>query len=365
MNFLKIFLIGLAILLTFTSSFSQTIVKISKSDFPLKVKIQGEKILEKDFNHHHKILIVDDYILTLVNGGNFNYHVFDKKTQEYLGPIGKRGEGPDEWIIPQTTLGQFVKKDGDIYMWYFDYLRGNFSLMNLTKTLKSKNPNPIVSRRLRVNMKLFPYFQLFMGDNDKMYATNWIYESDRSRLKSYDLNSNKIAKSTLFPKIKNSSHLPSEVMNSLYSCAIDKHPSKDQFVQATFIFNRIDIFDQNLNVIKSIVDGENWRDDFYEGREINPADNFISPRIDGFNGLSVTNNFIFALEVKENLGTKEEKENESFIRVYNWNGTPLAYLEVSHDLSSIDFDEENLLLYATDFSHELVLKFNLSNHLSK
>lgn len=346
-------------------TYGQTVVKVAKKDFPLKIKIQGQEILSKDFNHHHKIFIVGDYILTLVNSGDYNYHVFDKKTQQYLGPIGLRGEGPEEWVIPQTTLGQYHKKDGDIYMWYFDFLRGTFSLMNLTKTIKSKSINPINDRRLRINMKLFPYFQLFMGDNERIYGTNWIYESDRSRLKSYDIKTNKIAKSALFPKIKNSSHLPSEVMNSLYSCSFDKHPFKDQFAQATFIFNRIDIFDQNLNVIKSIVDGENWKDDYYEGREIIPSENFISPRINGFDGLSVSNNFIFALEAKKNVGTDKEKENESFVRVYNWNGVPIAYLEINHDLSSIDFDEETKVLYATDYSHELVLKFNLSQYLPK
>jgi hypothetical protein len=365
MYYFNRFILILILFSVYVSALCQTVIKVGKNDFPQKVKIKGQEILANDFNHHHKILIIDEYILTLVNGGKYNYNVFDKKTEQYLGPIGVRGEGPEEWLIPQTTLGQYIKKDGETYMWYFDYLRGTFSLMNLTKTLKSKSVNPINARRLRVNMKLFPYFQLFMGDNEKMYGTNWIYESDRSRLKSYDLKSNKIAKSALFPKIKNSTHLPSEVLNSLYSGSFDKHPAKDQFVQATFIFNRIDVFDENLNLIKSIVDGENWKNDYYEGREIIPSENFVRPRIDGFNGLSVSKNFIFALEAKKNVGTDKEKENESFVRVYNWNGAPIVYLEINHDLSSIDFDEDTNILYATDYSHELVLKFNLIQYLPK
>lgn len=362
---IKVFNIIFFFLLFNYKSYSQELLKVNKNDFPIKESIKGDQILTNDYNHHHKIYVVDKYLLTLVNTGDFNYHIFDKRTQQYIGPIGKKGEGPDEWIIPQTTLGQFEKRGNEIFLWYYDYLRGAFSLMNLTKTLDSKSISPIVARKLRINMKVFPYFQLFMGENNKIYASSWIYEQDRSRLKSYNLLTKEISKSGLFPKILNSSHLPSETMNSLYTAAFQKHPNKDFFVQALFVFNRIDIFDSNLKLVRSIVDGENWIDNYYNGKEINPADDFIGPRMNGYNGVSVSENFIFALELKENLGLKNEKENESFIRVFNWEGNPLAYFKVDNDLSSISFDESEGFLYATDYSHELVLKFNLKKYLNQ
>ncbi len=337
------------------------IIKVSKKDFPKTIKIEAEEILTNNYYHHHKIFIVGDYLLTMVNSGDHQYHVFDKKTQKYLGPVGIRGQGPNEWEIPQTTLGQFEKTPDGVMLWNFDYLRGNFNKINLTKTLDSKSANPVIENTTRINMREFPYFQLFQGSNGKIYATGWIYEVNRVRLKSINPSSMAIQKSGLFPKIKNSNNLPSEILNSLYGGSIDKHPTKDIFVHAMFMFNRIDIFDENLNVIKTIVDGKNWEDDYYDGREINPSTDFLRPRIDGFNGLAVSDNFIIALEAKKNVGTEKEKENESFIRVYNWDGKPLAYFEIEHDLSSIDLDEAEGMLYATDYGHELVLKFNISN----
>lgn len=349
------------VILTGSQVNPSAIIKVSKKDFPKVMKVKGEKIFTNDYNHHDQIFVVGDYLLTLVNSGEYQYHVFDKKTQKYLGPVGIRGLGPNEWEIPRTTLGQFEKTPDGVLLWNYDYLRGNFNKINLSKTLDSKSANPVIENTTRINMREFPYFQLFQGSNGRIYATGWIYEVNRVRLKSYNPSNKAIQKSGLFPKINNSNHLPSDVLNGLYGLSFDKHPKKDLFVQAMFIFNRIDFFDENLNVIKSIVDGGNWEDGFYDGKDIDPSTNFIRPRINGYDGLTVSDNFILALEAKKNVGTEKEKENESFIRVYNWDGKPLAYFEIEHDLSSIDLDEADGMLYATDYEHELVLKFNISS----
>ena len=349
-----------------SNSMGQSIItKVSKRNFPLVKKIKGEEILIDDYNHHHHIFVVGDYLLTLVNSGPHNYHVFDKKTYKYLGPIGIRGEGPNEWQIPQTTLGQYEKTKDGLLLWNYDYLRGNFNKINLTKTLASKSAKPIIENTIRINMREFPYFQLFQGNNGKIYATSWIYEQNRGRLKYFDPITKTSKKSELFPKIRNAHLLPSEVLNSLYGAPFDKHPFMDKYVQALFVFNRIDIFDENLKVVKSIVDGDNWQDNYYDAKEINPTENYIRPRINGYNGLAVSENFIFALEAKRNVGTDQEKENESFIRVYNWDCKPVAFLEIEHDLSSIDIDEASGILYATDYTHELVLKFDINQILKR
>lgn len=339
---------------------AQTLVQVKKSDFQEKITLQGEKILTQDYHHHHKIFVIDTLLLTMVNSGDNHYHVYHKNTLNYLGPIGVRGEGPDQWEIPQTTVGQFEKSNDGIKLWYFDFLRGNYSLMNLTKTLNSNSPYPIVERKLRINMKIFPYYQLFMGGNNKIYANGWIYEQNRVRIKSFDLERKVISKSGLFPIIKNNSRLPAETMNSLYGGSFDKHPTKDKFVQSMFMFNRIDIFDENLKVIKTIVDGENWKDNYYDALDIDPTKEFFEGRIDGFDGLALSENFLFALEADRNINSEINKENESFIRVYDWEGRPKAYLTVKHDLSSIDIDEKEGELYATDYTHELVLRFDIS-----
>lgn len=360
-----LFFFGMLILSSLNTISAQEILKISKKDFPEKLTIKSQKILTDDFNHHHRIHVFDTLILTQVNSGKNHYHVFHKDKLTSLGPIGVRGDGPDQWDIPATTAGQFEKTGDGIKLWYFDYLRGSFNQMNLTKTLRQKTAYPISERKLRINAKLFPFSRGFMGSNNRLYVDCYIYEQDRSRIKYYDLETKKIVKSSLFPKVKNIKHLPIETIHSLYSGPFEKHPTKNQFVQATFIFNRIDIFDENLKLLRSIVDGENWKDDYFDGKDIDPATRWIRPIIEGYDGLALGEKMIFALEAKKNVGTDEFKENESFIRVFDWQGKPLAYLEIAHDLSTIAFDEGKGMLYATDYSHELVLRFDLSNDLKR
>ncbi|GMQ31335.1 BF3164 family lipoprotein [Algoriphagus confluentis] len=339
---------------------SQQVTKVTKTDFPQQLRLKGEAILDDDFNHHHMIYVNDTILLTTANSGKYHYHVFHKTKLNYLGSIGVRGEGPGEWEIPSTTAGQFEKGRDGIKVWHFDYLRGNFELINITKTINSKSPTPIVDRRLRIDARSFPFYQLFMGSNQRIYTNAWIYEQNRGRIKYIDLKTNKIQKSDLFPKIADIEHLPTEVINSLYGAPFDKHPNKDVFVQAMFMFNRIDFFDANLNLTNSIVDGDNWKDNFYNGRDIKVNENFLRPRINGYDGLSVGEKFVFVLEAKKNVGTDQFKENQSFIRVFTLDGKPLSYIEILHDLSSIDYDESSGVLYATDYSHELVLRFDLA-----
>ncbi|UJP64645.1 BF3164 family lipoprotein [Mongoliitalea daihaiensis] len=367
MTQLKYFLVlfGALMLSSLNTISAQEILKISKKDFPEKLTIKSQKILTDDFNHHHRIHVFDTLILTQVNSGKHHYHVFHKEKLTYLGPIGVRGDGPDQWEIPATTAGQFEKKSNGIKLWYFDYLRGSFNQMNLTKTLQQNSAYPITERKLRVNAKVFPYSKGFMGSNNRLYVNCFIYEQDRSRIKYYDLETKKIVKSPLFPKVKNLNLLPVETIHSLYGGPFEKHPTKNQFIQAGFIINRIDVFDENLKLLLSIVDGDNWKDDYFDAKNIDPASSWIDPILDGYNGLALGEKVIFALEAKKNVGTDKFKENESFIRVFDWQGKPLAYLEIAHDLSTIAFDEGKGMLYATDYSHELVLRFDLSNELKR
>lgn len=344
---------------------SQQILKVGVKDFPEKIQLKSEQILADDLYHHHRIHVFDTIILTQVNKGKNHYHVYHKEKLTYLGPIGVRGDGPDQWEIPATTAGQFEKSKDGISLWYFDYLRGSLNLMNLTKTLEQKTAYPINSRQIRVNTKIFSFSKIFMGSNRRIYGNPFILDEDVTRIKYYDIEKKNVAKTQLFPRIKNVNVLMAENKHALFGGPFEKHPSKNEFVKAMFIMNRIDFFDQDLKLLKSIVDGENWKDDYFDAKEINPASNWIDPIIDGFNGLALGEKLIFALEAKKNIGTDKFKENESFIRVFNWQGRPLAYLEFAHDLSTIAFDEKFQVLYATDYSNELVLRFDLSKYVKK
>lgn len=335
-------------------------IKANRADFPAKVMLEGEEIIQDDYHHHHKVYILDTVLLTTSNAGDYHFHAYHTQTQEYLGSMGVRGEGPDEWTMPSTTTGQHEVTEEGLFLWFFDYQRGHLSKIDLTKTLQSGSPYPILATSFRIDGRKFPYFQLFYLSDEKLVGDCWITEQDRVRIKSYNPKTEEVKKSPLFPSMKNLHLLPAEVINSLYSSPFVKHPTKNLFVQAMFVMNRIDIFDEDLNLLKSVVDGENWQDDYYDAKDINPASAYLKERIDGYDGLAATRDFIFALEMKKASGNAANRP-ESFVRVYDWEGRPVCLLQFGNNFNAIAVDEAEGMFYATDYANEMVLRYDIKN----
>jgi hypothetical protein len=341
------------------------VMSVGHSDFPSKVKLEKEEILQEDFFHHHKVYVLDTVLLTTSNVGDYHFHAYHTKTLKYLGSLGVKGEGPDEWTMPHTTDGQYEVTESGISLWIFDFLRGHLSKVDLSKSLQSGTPYPVITQSFQVNGRDFPFFRLFYVNDAKLIADCWITEQNRVRIKSYNPKNGEMEKSELFPSMNNIQVLPAEIVNSLYTTSFTKHPSKNLFVQAMATFNRIDIINENLILQKSIVDGENWQDDYYDAKDIDPSTNFLADKIDGFNGTAVTQDYIFALEMKKKPSSEAEVNPESFVRVYDWEGRPICLLQFDNNLNAIGVDEREGYLYATDYANEMVLRYNIKDMMGK
>lgn len=341
------------------------IIRVSRSDFPMKVKLDGDEILKDDYFHHHKLYILDTLLITTSNSGDYHYHAYHTNTLEYLGSVGVRGEGPDEWTMPYTTDGQYETDNSGIHLWIFDYLRGHISQINLTRTLNSGSPYPQYDERIQINGKEFPFFRLFYVNDSLLIGDSWMLEQNKARIKSYNPLNGDVRRSSLFPSMKNLKELPAEIINSLYTTSFVKHPSKNLFVQAMFVFNRIDIFNEDLDLISTIVDGENWEDNYYDAKDIDPSSNFLTEKVNGFDGLAVTNDFIFALEIRIKDSDNPSNRLDSFVRVYNWEGNAVCLLQFENELSSIAIDENAGMFYATDYKNEKVLRYDINRIINQ
>jgi len=341
------------------------IIYVKNTDFPLTESIYGEVILKKDYNKNLSIDVFDDILLIRPDySSSIYYHAYDKNSLKYLGGIGVRGEGDKEWLTVYDS-GQFEKSGSEIYLWLHRYQKGFLSKINISKTLKSGSPYPVIEKTLKVDSKDFPFFTLFTLNNEKLIGNCWMSEEGQVRIKSYNIATKVVKKSKLFPQIKNSSHLPSEVINSLYSSGFRKHPSKNLFMQSMYMFNRIDIFDENLTLKHSIVGGENWRDNYYDGTEINPASDFFKNRVNGYISSRVTKNYILVVDSNKKKSIIDNFVKESYIKIFNWEGQPICILKTSDNIFSISLDEEDGILYATDVVNEKILRYNIKKIMEK
>ncbi|UAM98051.1 TolB-like 6-bladed beta-propeller domain-containing protein [Polaribacter litorisediminis] len=361
----KIIIITCFIFINCKTNIDKEIVKISKDDFPKTEKISGEIILKEDYNRNYSIKVFENILLIRLSDSPNYYSVYNKYTFEYLGSIGVKGEAGNEWITMYDS-GQLEKTESGICLWVHRYQKGFFAQVNITKTLATKKPIPIYEKIINIDAKSFPFFNLFyLEDNLNIIGNCWLTDQNQVRIKSYDINTKKIKKSELFPKIKNLEKLPIQVVKSLYSSGFKKHPTKNIFFQAMYMFDRIDIFDENLNLKKSIVGGENWKDNYYDAREINPASNFLEGKVNGYAGISASESYIIAVDVNKKKSNIDNTVKESYIKIFDWEGKPICRLKSTDDLFSISLDEKEGILYATDINNEKVLRYDINKIMEK
>ena len=81
--------------------------------------------------------------------------------------------------------------------------------------------------------------------------------------------------------------------------------------------------------------------------------------------MSVTNDYVFGLY----FGVDSETDGADFymsVRIFDWDGRPLASLKLDRDVNSITFDEKTNLLYALNSDlEEKIFIYDLSETLKK
>lgn len=217
--------IVLLMLLFACSSYNEeerTAKKVSLRDFGPAKKIIGESIIQNDYNINRQVYVMDTLLLLATQSGEFYFNVYNINTLAHEGSIGVRGEGPREWRMIYFT-GQFEIDTSGISIWVSEYHRGFISKINVTKTLKTLSPYPVIEETININGKIFPFLDMIYVNEEKLVSKSWIHEQSYVRIKSFNPNTNEIKKSKLFPKIRNVEKLPADMINSLYTTTLSKH----------------------------------------------------------------------------------------------------------------------------------------------
>jgi hypothetical protein len=80
--------------------------------------------------------------------------------------------------------------------------------------------------------------------------------------------------------------------------------------------------------------------------------------------LSVTNDYVFALHSGAPEGIDiNDKKYLPHIRIFDWEGTPLASLKLDNMIIAIAFDNNKNLLYGVDSKEEKIFIYDLSSVL--
>lgn len=346
-----------------SSIINKTTTRITVDDFPIQEDIKGN-IIDIDLaTEFDRIMIIDTLLLLSTSNKHKEFlKVYSLNTYNFLGNIGVRGEAPGEY---QYTDVNFVleKIDNNYYVWVNDMFKGFLKKINITESLLSNSIYPVYDQEIDVNASVFPYKRIYFADN-KLFADIGYEDDTYSRFKTMDLNTKEIKTLPFFPTLKNNyKSLPSPILYNFYSTDLRKHPTKDIFVSPMLIQNRIDLVDINLKVYKSIVDGENWQDDYWDADLVKPVDFVMDNIREGYYSTCVSEDIFFTEWKYQYMLDEPPLTSSSKFKVFDWEGNPIALLNLDCNAFSSAYDRNKKILYVIDKTNEQILRYDLSSVL--
>lgn len=339
--------------------------KVIRADnFSMMSNLTGEQILDSYHHNHLGIDVTDSLLVLTVLKDTVHHYVYGKHSLQKLGAVGAVGKGPQEWAYVFHS-NQYVKEADGIHLWFYRFDQGDLMKVNLTKTLATGSAKPVITERIEIEAKKFPFIHLFYVNDEKIIGTSGYFETERVRLKSYNPQTGEVQKSGLFPTIANANKLRAESTYNIYNGRIRKHPSKNLYVQAMGLFNRIDFFDENLNLLRSAVAGKNWDNNYLDGANELLINNVTTEFEDGYGETAVGESFIYAVDIPKIKSERSGRVETTQIKVFNWNAEPQCILYVTGDISGLAVDEAEGYLYTVDHKNEKVIRYNIKMQLEK
>lgn len=327
--------------------------------FEKKIYLKAEQIIKND-NSAIAIYSIDTLLLAASNGTENHFNIYGKNSFKLLGNLGVKGDNPNSWLFAFYT-NQFTKEKDGLYIWLSSPVKGKFMKVNLTKNIKSKSSIPIIEKTIPIDIKKFTFNNLVYVNDSIVFGNSGYFDIERVRLKKYNSFSNQVSESKLFPKTLNNNLFSSDEMNKLYRGQVKKHPTKNLFVSALRFFDRIDIFDEELNKKISILGKGLHKDNELDISKLNNKGGEPFNELYYYNfDFDLTQKYIYVLyynQLYKDYGQTKPTE----IRVFDWNGNSKFLIKIDDYLMNISVDEDNGYIYGVDFFNEKILRYDIKN----
>lgn len=352
---IKIGIILLSAFCTFCKKPEIRQLKFSKS-FPIK----GDT-LEMEADSIVGLLVANNYLIASQFSGNHFLRVYDASNCKLLGQLARKGSGVNEF--PTSLMVDQYERCGDNdCLWVHDLNKGELIKINITKSLKEKItvvdqkiPTPAESR----------FHTAFFLDSQKVIGRSTNSTPQMNRLQIYDPLDDEILKTiSLFPEIKRSRTGLDFVLNKynmLYVSHIGLKSDKTKIASAMASFDRIDIFNSDGDLEKSVFNGKEIPDTNLEYLEETGSKKLQIY----YSGIFTSDNYIYALYYGQPFSEYINIPVPTEVRIFDWSGNPLCKIELDDYLFNFTIDEKNSFMYGVDYVNKRILKYNIKNVLNE
>lgn len=324
--------------------------------------INGSKILEDKFDIY-QVYSLDSLLLikNIPSSENLAFSVYSSKNGEFnhLLDFGTIGEGPNEFENQVYYTNQFVTKDNDLKVWIYENNRNNYSLLNLSKIIKTKKT--VIDTTIKIKPGS-SYLDLFHINDNKIVGNMDNLAINMARLNFYNPIEDTFTKKVkLVPELinpqKNDINYTQQSYNAIFVNLLRYSSSKEKLVSPMIAMDRIDIFDTNGNLehsINNIIEPINNVADY-----IQTSKGGKSYTVD----VKLTDNFIYTLYSGDYTSSYFGDSTPTKIKVYDWNYN-LKYIINTNDSSNfISVNEKEGFIIGTSITEEKVVLYNIKEIL--
>jgi hypothetical protein len=324
----------------------------SYSLFEEKHTLVGEIILEDEVDANG-LYMLDSFLLVKTRGNQGVYfNVYHSDKLEKFGSFGYVGEGANEFMSARLS-GDFIDLNDEKLLIISDSNVGKLTYFNFTHFIKTGEEtylnefNPSFEHGLTQSV--------FQISDSIIVSTPGMDAKERGRLLYYNLRSHSSFVTDLFPSVQDNS-LNSYSLYALYFNQITVNKDKRLIASAMDGFNRIDMFDYEGNLVKSMVTGDS---DPIIKKDKLTVDGALIPYLSHYMHITSTPKYIFALYYGQNYMEIGEVKIDPVINVFSWDGKLQCQLMFSDYLSQFAVDTENFLIYGIDRYPDRIWKYDI------
>lgn len=343
-------------------------------EFAKTIELTGQQVFSDELNHI--VETAGDYVLLEQSSKDISgdvYNVYDASSLEFLGSVGKRGQGPGEFYGAQYA-GQYYMENGDTFIWVNDAPQYRITSINITESLKSTKT--VFGRVIKHHPKYNFQNALFVVDGGGLvgYQPGFIPNTNKYPLHilkggiSVEVKGGEEDWTDVgeYPVLRGKGTIPNgEKFSAGFRRAyISMKPDQSRFVVAMKYYDRLDIFDRNGGLVKSVRHSVRYKE--YNAREVYAPDTRIKVknRVDYYQRVVTTDKYIYALYHNRIMGEFNDELGEGVeIRVFDWNGEMKTLIKCPDNLLLMSVDEKNGFMYGHIYDEQKFMRYSLKDVL--
>lgn len=326
-----------------------------------KYNLKGTSIFKDKFNIYNTYFI--DSLLLIRNIPDKNSSVFslfkvDQDSYSHIYDFGKIGDGPNEFENEVYYTNQFYNSNGGLKIWVYEMNKTKYSLINITKTVEEEKV--ILDKEIRIKPGL-SYQNLFFINKNKIVGNSDNLSLKMKRLTFYNPNLDTISKTIeLNTEIKNLKkndlNYTQQSYNPIFLNILRYSNTKQKLVSAMVSMDKIDVFDTEGVLEKSILDTDN---------EIKEVKDYESNPKTFYADMVLTEDYIYTLYSGDLTSDYYGKSLPTKIKVYDWVYDLKAIFNVEESLNFISVDEENAEIIGVSITQEKTVKYSIKEFLNE